>query len=488
MLKKHELFCREDFIFMFKILLIFLSFLIVFLDVAIADDEILDSAYFIDEVHCSGPRFNVADTNMTIEEIDYKKDVNKEECEKLFAIFEVKKFSYISKIDVEELSRKIRNSNIFEKAELTLKKGEIKNHVHLFLDVKFKQGLHYSITNDFTYYSPVTIDSIAYYDENCSLNCDSKVIESLAVKSKFNISNFSNFEIIDKNDFPISSKIYGLNLLLKASDKIFNDPSNNNPNALKQDNKDYKKSYYTVHSKDYRVTLYNWDPYEYFVYESKTHVEVQPYFILKNNIFKNINQVFELRFLDGHKYGYGLEYKDKYYNFEWSVSPFIYYLGSSSFLFGPSVGLTLGNVQDDKFISAEKKHQVLFGNNKKGTNEEQKLTVKYKEKWFFDLVFYYLNNEVQTEKFDTFGKMFAADVYKKTENSIGVSKSFSKNNNLNIFSIGWRKNSYRYISGKETVGDFTFSASCPAAEIKYNLITPSWNYNFSFAYSKGRMI
>ena len=304
MIEKDNFICREDFIFMFKILLIVISFLLVFVDIALAEDEILDSAYFIDEVHCTGPRFNNSDQTMSLDEVDFQKDKNIQECEKLFAMFDVQKFKWISKSDIEILSRKIKHSDFFESSDLTLKKSELKNHVHLFLDAKYKEGFNYSLSSDLTYFVPIDITT------NLSVSSDSSDYRNIQYetrKQKYAISNITNFEMTNNNNFPVSSSTYGINTIMMISNIPFNDSE-----IARKSNSECRSNRcsYTVCTNDLKTHLSADSSYSYSTLDSikSSKFGIQPYYVYKQNFSKNINQIVELNLLSESRAGYGVEF------------------------------------------------------------------------------------------------------------------------------------------------------------------------------------
>lgn len=118
-------------------------------------EESLASPYFIDELHCDGLFISQTKRgwNVSMEDLKAVRRLEeKEACEKLFRTFRVEKYSWISLSDLEKVSTQIKQSNFFEESNLTLKKSELKNHVHLFLKTKTKPRYLYQVNSDFKVY------------------------------------------------------------------------------------------------------------------------------------------------------------------------------------------------------------------------------------------------------------------------------------------------------------------------------------------------
>ncbi|MEK6705427.1 MAG: hypothetical protein AABZ06_06540 [Bdellovibrionota bacterium] len=130
-------------------------------------EELLPSPYFIDEVHCEG--INVLDISeswlLSKEDVDAAKKVEgKETCENLLKAFGVEKYMWLSPDDLERIDTLIKQSGYFEEVDLSIKKSELKNHVHAFLKVKPVPNFLKSITNDFKFYSGKEQDSSRIYN------------------------------------------------------------------------------------------------------------------------------------------------------------------------------------------------------------------------------------------------------------------------------------------------------------------------------------
>ena len=131
-------------------------------------EELLPSPYFIDEVHCDG--INVHDISeswlLSKDDVDAAKKVErKETCENLLKVFGVEKYMWLSPDDLERIATLIKQSGYFEEADLSIKKSELKNHVHAFLKVKPVPKFLKSITNDLKFYSGKNQDSARIYNK-----------------------------------------------------------------------------------------------------------------------------------------------------------------------------------------------------------------------------------------------------------------------------------------------------------------------------------
>lgn len=120
-------------------------------------EDTLPSPYFIDELHCSG--INVRDINegwlLSKDEVEAARKVEHQEtCEKILRAFGIEKYIWLSPDDLERTSTLIKQSGNFEESDLSVKKSELKNHVHLFLKVKPLPKFLKSIASEFKFYSP----------------------------------------------------------------------------------------------------------------------------------------------------------------------------------------------------------------------------------------------------------------------------------------------------------------------------------------------
>jgi hypothetical protein len=110
----------------------------------------LESPYFIDAVHCSGFSAREVTESWLVakEEVEITKKIeDQEECEDLLKSFGIEKYMWLNAEDLERISARVRQSEYFEEASLSIKKSEIKNHIHVFLKVKTKSQFVYNIGN-----------------------------------------------------------------------------------------------------------------------------------------------------------------------------------------------------------------------------------------------------------------------------------------------------------------------------------------------------
>ena len=102
-------------------------------------DEGLPSPYFIDEVHCSGLNVHDVRANWLLAEEEVapaRKIEDAEMCERMLRVFGIAKYEWLSPDDLERTATNIRQSGYFKESDLTVKKSELKNHVHVFLTAK----------------------------------------------------------------------------------------------------------------------------------------------------------------------------------------------------------------------------------------------------------------------------------------------------------------------------------------------------------------
>lgn len=109
-----------------------------------AGAEKLESPYFIDGLHCEGMEFTEEQVGSYVNSEKYreigKKFLNQKRCEMIFEYFGVKKLSWMTQDEIELLSLKMEKADFLKSAELSMKKSELKNHVHLFANLKLKSG------------------------------------------------------------------------------------------------------------------------------------------------------------------------------------------------------------------------------------------------------------------------------------------------------------------------------------------------------------
>ncbi len=115
----------------------------------------LASPYFVDEMHCSG--INTPEISegwlLSKEEVEPARKLTQEEmCERVLHAFGIRKFMWLSPDDLERTATIIRQAGYFQSSELSIRKSELQNHVHVFL--KVVPGEHYltSINEEFKYF------------------------------------------------------------------------------------------------------------------------------------------------------------------------------------------------------------------------------------------------------------------------------------------------------------------------------------------------
>ena len=123
-------------------------------DTALAEGP-LASPYFVDEMHCSGLNSPEVEETWLLsrEEVEPAKKLSQQNmCERVLHSFGIRKFMWLSPDDLERTATIIRQSGYFQTSELSIRKSELQNHVHIFL--KVVPGLPYytSINEDFKYF------------------------------------------------------------------------------------------------------------------------------------------------------------------------------------------------------------------------------------------------------------------------------------------------------------------------------------------------
>jgi hypothetical protein len=135
----------------------FAIFLITTASVFAADpEELLPSPYFVDDVHCAGNHVREVTEGWLLskDEVEASQKVETQDtCENLFKAFGIEKYMWLSPEDLERTATIIKQSGYFEEADLSIKKSEIKNHVHIFLKVKPIPKYMKSVSNDLKFYS-----------------------------------------------------------------------------------------------------------------------------------------------------------------------------------------------------------------------------------------------------------------------------------------------------------------------------------------------
>jgi hypothetical protein len=108
-----------------------------------SDDTVADFLpipYFVDGVRCEGFNFGEVDTALlsraTQKIINSTK--HQEDCESFLGLLGIRKLSWIPTEEFELLADRIKNQNVFDEVEVSLKKSEHKNHVHVFVRAKRK--------------------------------------------------------------------------------------------------------------------------------------------------------------------------------------------------------------------------------------------------------------------------------------------------------------------------------------------------------------
>jgi hypothetical protein len=133
--------------------------LLIFLLTAIsakADESALQSPYFIDGLHCSGLAQHEGPEYLLLprEESESAKLIEAEEdCADLFKTFGIEPYIWLSPVELERLSAQISQAPYFESASLSVKKSDLKNHVHVFLKVKTKSKYVYNFSFQSKLYS-----------------------------------------------------------------------------------------------------------------------------------------------------------------------------------------------------------------------------------------------------------------------------------------------------------------------------------------------
>jgi hypothetical protein len=100
----------------------------------------LKSPYFIDGLHCEG--FNANNESVwpfNEEGISAVREVrNQSACDSIFSIYGVNVYEWYTPEKLESVANHLKKTEDFASAELSIKKSEMQNHVHLFLTVKPK--------------------------------------------------------------------------------------------------------------------------------------------------------------------------------------------------------------------------------------------------------------------------------------------------------------------------------------------------------------
>ena len=174
-----------------------------------SQDEPLPSPYFIDELHCSG--INVVNISeswlLSKDEVEPARKVEQAEmCERIFHVFGIDKYDWLSPDDLERTATIIRQSGYFLESDLSIKKSELKNHVHIFLTVKPAPRFTYYMANDLVLFG------------------------SKGQASGRILDNYS-FELDDRRFAPVYTNKFGANLMYTAN----NAPMNSDATQLTAD-------------------------------------------------------------------------------------------------------------------------------------------------------------------------------------------------------------------------------------------------------------
>lgn len=119
-------------------------------NIALSQDQeqTLQSPYFIDGIHCDGLQYSHTTLEKNLAGSKDKKFglkvFNQSQCENVFSHFGIEKLTWITPQDIELLTFKMNKSEIFDNVTLSLKKSELKNHVHLFGKFESSKGSSHS--------------------------------------------------------------------------------------------------------------------------------------------------------------------------------------------------------------------------------------------------------------------------------------------------------------------------------------------------------
>lgn len=106
------------------------------------------SPYFVDGVHCEGFDLPKLEANWLIpkDSVDQaNKTRDQKLCEVVFDHFGIKKFTWITPEDLEAFSAKIKSSSDYKSANVSLKKSQLPNHVHVMLNATPRKGVTVSV-------------------------------------------------------------------------------------------------------------------------------------------------------------------------------------------------------------------------------------------------------------------------------------------------------------------------------------------------------
>jgi hypothetical protein len=166
-------------------------------------DDALPSPYFIDEIHCSG--INLPNIKegwlLTQDEVEPARKVEEADmCERVLRVFGIEKYQWLSPDDLERTATLIRQSGSFQEADLSIRKSELKNHVHIYLKAKPNVRLTESLTENFKMYDTKGQGSTRFY-------------------------NSLSGELTDHKYAPVTTNTYGVRLIgTSAASAMITDP------------------------------------------------------------------------------------------------------------------------------------------------------------------------------------------------------------------------------------------------------------------------
>jgi len=185
----------------------------------------LPSPYFVDEVHCTGLNSpNIQETwLLSKEEVEPAKKLEQEDmCERVLRAFGISKFMWLSPDDLERTATIIRQSGYFLESELSVRKSELQNHVHVFLKVTPVSHFYSSVSEDFKYFTSKGQASSRLYDRLSG-------------------------EITNRKYSPVNVNSFGVNLMgTTATAAITTDPSITNSLTTDDLQKAQKRNAYLV--------------------------------------------------------------------------------------------------------------------------------------------------------------------------------------------------------------------------------------------------
>jgi hypothetical protein len=126
----------------------------------------LPSPYFVDGVHCNGNRTRkVPGIFIPAEEVEIATKIEaQEECESLASLFGVQKFMWLTPEDLEKFANSLKQSGSFKEVEVSIKKSELKNHIHVFVNLTPSSKFHFSLGDAFKFYQGQSGQSNRVFD------------------------------------------------------------------------------------------------------------------------------------------------------------------------------------------------------------------------------------------------------------------------------------------------------------------------------------